>query len=123
MTMPDYTELLSRPGAATELPQILADELVNGTIRESTALTLGTRVPTYTRDSRIPVLTTRPVARWIGPPELQAAGPSLLTARQRRMTCAAHCWIPVRSAGRQAGRGGHRDLRTAGRPPRNGRMP
>ena len=69
MTMPDYTELLSRPGAATELPQILADELVNGTIRESTALTLGTRVPTYTRDSRIPVLTTRPVARWIGPPD------------------------------------------------------
>ena len=24
-------------------------------------------------------------------------GLSLLTARQRRMTCAAHCWIPVRS--------------------------
>ena len=69
MSTPDYFESLSRPGAAAELPVELASELVEGTIRDSTALTLGKRVPTTTRDSRIPVLATRPVARWITTPD------------------------------------------------------
>ena len=41
MSTPDYFESLSRPGAAAELPVELASELVEGTIRDSTALTLG----------------------------------------------------------------------------------
>ena len=27
-------------------------------------------------------------------------GPSLVTARQRRMTCAAHCWMPASRSSR-----------------------
>jgi hypothetical protein len=68
--VPDYVEYISRTGGAAELPEQLRDELVNGTIRQSTALSLGTRVPTTTRDSRIPVLATRPVARWISTPDI-----------------------------------------------------
>jgi hypothetical protein len=65
--MTDFTEVFSRGDAAAELPIQLADELVTGTIRESTAMLLGTKVPTTVRDSRIPVLTARPQAHWINP--------------------------------------------------------
>lgn len=70
MSTPDYIEYISRTGGAAELPEQLTDELINGTIRDSLALSLGTRVPTTTRDSRIPVLATRPVARWIASPDI-----------------------------------------------------
>jgi hypothetical protein len=61
----DFTELMSRSDAAADLPVQLAQELVTGTIRASTALALGRHVPTTTRDSRIPVLTQIPEAYWV----------------------------------------------------------
>jgi hypothetical protein len=63
----EFNDLLTRTGAAAELPLQIADELVTGTIRTSTALALGRSVPTMTRDSRIPVLTQLPQAYWTGP--------------------------------------------------------
>lgn len=63
----EFNDLLSRSGAAAELPLQLSDELVTGTIRESTALALGRSVPTMTRDSRVPVLTSLPNAYWTAP--------------------------------------------------------
>lgn len=60
-----YDDIELRPDVAAELPVQLADELILGTIRETTALKLGNRVPTTTRDSRIPVLATKPKANWI----------------------------------------------------------
>src|ERR1017187_5973249 len=65
--MPDFSDFLDRTGAAAELPVQLSSELVSGTIRESTAMLMGTKVPTTVRDSRIPVLTARPEAHWITP--------------------------------------------------------
>ena len=67
--MTDFTEMFSRSDAAAELPLQLTDELVTGTIRESTALALGAKVPTTVRDSRVPVLTARPEANWITTPD------------------------------------------------------
>ncbi len=53
----EFTDILGRTDAAAELPEQLAEDLVLGTIRSSTALALGQQVPTTVRDSRIPVLT------------------------------------------------------------------
>ena len=61
----DFAELMSRTDAA-ELPIEIADELVTGVRRASTALSLGRQIPTTTRDSRIPVLTALPEAYWVG---------------------------------------------------------
>ena len=63
----EFSDLLTRTGAAAELPLQIADELVIGTIRESTALTLGRSVPTLTRQNMIPVLTQLPQAYWTSP--------------------------------------------------------
>ena len=45
----EFNDLLTRTEAAAELPLQLSDELVMGTIRESTALALGRNVPTMTQ--------------------------------------------------------------------------
>jgi hypothetical protein len=63
----EFNDLLTRTEAAAELPLQITDELVLGTIRESTALALGRSVPVTTRDNRIPVLNTIPNAYWTSP--------------------------------------------------------
>ena len=63
----EFGDLLTRTGAAAELPLQISDELVMGTIRESTALALGRNVPTMTRENMIPVLTNLPNAYWTSP--------------------------------------------------------
>lgn len=59
-------DFLTRTGTATELPEQIASELVEATIRESVVLTMARQVPTTTRDSRIPVVNTLPQASWVG---------------------------------------------------------
>jgi HK97 family phage major capsid protein len=49
---------------AVILPE-LADELITGITKTSVALTLGRKVPTTTRDTRMPVLTEAPEAYWV----------------------------------------------------------
>jgi hypothetical protein len=63
----EFSDLLTRTGAAAELPLQLSDELVMGVIRESTALALGRSVPTMTRQNMIPVLQSLPNAYWTSP--------------------------------------------------------
>jgi hypothetical protein len=60
----EFNDLLTRSEAAAELPLQISDELVIGTIRESTALSLGRSVPVSTRSNMIPVLQTMPNAYW-----------------------------------------------------------
>lgn len=60
-----YSDIVNRTDAGAELAEQLGNELVNGIQRESVALALGRRVPTTTRDSRVPVLTSAPDAYWV----------------------------------------------------------
>jgi hypothetical protein len=62
-----FGDFITRPGAAAELPDQIATELVEAAIRDSVVLTMAHKVPTTTRDSRIPVTTSIPVASWVGP--------------------------------------------------------
>jgi hypothetical protein len=61
-----FGDFINRPGAAGELPDQIATELIESAIRDSVVLTMAHRVPTTTRDSRIPVTTSIPVASWVG---------------------------------------------------------
>lgn len=63
----EFNDLLTRTEAAAELPLQISDELIIGTIRESTALALGRSVPVMTRDNMIPVLNQLPQAYWTSP--------------------------------------------------------
>jgi Phage capsid family len=63
--MAGFDDFMSRTDAAGELPVQLAQDLINATIRVSTMLTLARKVPTTTRDSRVPVLSELPDAAWI----------------------------------------------------------
>lgn len=60
-----YTDLIDRAGAAGEVPREIAEQIVGDIETRSTALTLGRRVPTTTRDSRIPVLSSTPDAYFV----------------------------------------------------------
>jgi hypothetical protein len=60
-----FDDIITRPGAAAELPVQIVDELISSVVRESVVLQLGHEVPTTVRDSRIPVLTELPDAEWI----------------------------------------------------------
>ncbi|HEX2299408.1 MAG TPA: phage major capsid protein [Pseudonocardiaceae bacterium] len=60
-----YNDVIDRVGAAGEIPEQIAEVIVGDVETESTALTLGRRVPTTTRDSRIPVLSTAPDAYFV----------------------------------------------------------
>jgi Phage capsid family len=62
-----FTDFINRTGAAGELPDQIATELIEAVIRDSVVLTMAHRVPTTTRDSRIPVVDTLPAASWVGP--------------------------------------------------------
>ena len=61
-----FGDFINRPGAAAELPVQVADELIQAAIRDSVVLTMAHRIPTSTRDSRIPVTNSVPVASWVG---------------------------------------------------------
>lgn len=66
--MSNFSDLMSRADAAGELPLQLAQELVTGTTRDSTALSLCRSVPTTTRSSYIPVLSALPQAYNVSDP-------------------------------------------------------
>jgi HK97 family phage major capsid protein len=60
-----FTDYITRTGAAGELPEQLAAELITAVEKESVILTMAHQVPTTTRDSRIPVVGSLPVATWV----------------------------------------------------------
>ena len=60
-----FNSLVSRNEGTAELPHGMADEVITGTIRQSTALRMAHVIRTDTRDSRIPVLTDQPDAYWV----------------------------------------------------------
>ena len=60
-----FTDYIGRTGAAAELPEQLAADLIGAVQKESVVLTMGHQVPTTTRDSRIPVVSSLPTASWI----------------------------------------------------------
>ena len=66
--MSDFDALMDRTDAAGELPVSMASELVSGTIRDSTALSLCRQVPVGVRDSRVPVLQELPEAFLVDDP-------------------------------------------------------
>jgi hypothetical protein len=59
------TDYIGRSGAAAELPEQLATELIGAVQKESVVLTMAHQVPTTTRDSRIPVVNSLPTATWV----------------------------------------------------------
>lgn len=63
--MSAYDQIINRVGAAGEVPDALATAIVGDIEQQSTALALGRRVPTTTRDSRIPVLSSTPDAFFV----------------------------------------------------------
>ncbi len=60
-----FTDYITRPGAAGELPDQIATELIGAVEKESVILTMAHQVPTTTRDSRIPVVGSLPTAAWV----------------------------------------------------------
>lgn len=59
------TDYITRTGAAGELPDQLVDDLIGAVQKESVVLTMAHQVPTTTRDSRIPVVSSLPTATWV----------------------------------------------------------
>ena len=60
-----FGDFMNRTGAAAELPEQIATELIGAVEKESVILTMARHVPTTTRDSRIPVVGSLPVASWV----------------------------------------------------------
>lgn len=60
-----YNDVIDRIGAAGEVPDSIAEAIVGEVETESTALALGRRVPTTTKDSRIPILGSVPDAFFV----------------------------------------------------------
>lgn len=60
-----YNSVIDRVGAAGEVPREIAEQIVGDVETRSTALTLGRRVPTTTKDSRIPILSAAPDAFFV----------------------------------------------------------
>lgn len=60
-----YTNIIDRVGAAGDVPREIAEQIVGDVETRSTALTLGRRVPTTTRDSRIAILAQTPDAYFV----------------------------------------------------------
>ncbi|MDN5917372.1 MAG: phage major capsid protein [Pseudonocardia sp.] len=58
-------DIIDRLGAAGDVPGQIAEQIVGAVETESVAMTLGRRVPTSTKDSKIPVLTAVPEANWL----------------------------------------------------------
>lgn len=60
-----YNDLIDRGDAGADVPREVAQLITGDIARMSAAMTLGRRVPTTTRDSRIPVLVDAPEAFWV----------------------------------------------------------
>jgi HK97 family phage major capsid protein len=60
-----FDDILDRTDAGATIPREVAQVITGDIAQQSTVLALGTRVPTTTRDSRIPVLTQAPEAYWL----------------------------------------------------------
>lgn len=60
-----YTDLVGRTDTDATVPKVVADQLITAMTRESVALQLGVRVPTSTKDSKVPVLSAAPEAGWV----------------------------------------------------------
>ena len=60
-----FSDYINRTGGAAELPEQLATELITAVQHESVMLTMAHHVPTTTRDSRIPVVSSLPQAAWV----------------------------------------------------------
>jgi HK97 family phage major capsid protein len=60
-----YNSVIDRIGAAGDVPRELAEAIVGDVETRSTALSLGRQVPTTTRDSRIPILSSTPDAYFV----------------------------------------------------------
>lgn len=60
-----YNDIVDRVGAAGDVPREIAELIVGDVETRSTALTLGRRVSTTTRDSRIPILSSTPDAFFV----------------------------------------------------------
>lgn len=63
--MAGYNDIIDRVGAAGELPKQLITDIGSDLDVASTVLTLGRKIPTTTRDSRIPVITEAPDAYFV----------------------------------------------------------
>lgn len=60
-----FSDYITRTTGAAELPEQLAADLIEAVQKESVILTMARKVPTTTRDSRIPVVNSLPVASWV----------------------------------------------------------
>jgi len=60
-----YDDIVTRAETGADVPQQVTDTLVGAMFTESIALQLGTRVPTRTRDSKVPIVTEAPTAGWV----------------------------------------------------------
>jgi HK97 family phage major capsid protein len=60
-----FDDIVSRAEAGADVPKAVADALVGAIGEQSTALTLGTRVPTRTKDSKVPIVASAPSASWV----------------------------------------------------------
>jgi hypothetical protein len=97
-----YTDFITRTQGAGELPEQLATELIGAVQKQSVVLTMAHQVPTTTRDSRIPVVDTLPVASWVGPTGVDTADVGLKSVTSMQITnkvliaeeLAAICVIP-----------------------------
>lgn len=58
-------DIIDRVGAAGEIPDKIAEQIVGTVQTASVAMALGRQIPTTTKDSRIPVLTGVPEASWL----------------------------------------------------------
>jgi HK97 family phage major capsid protein len=60
-----YTDIIDRVGAAGDVPREIAEVITGDIETRSAVFALGRRVPTTTRDSRIPVLSAVPDAYFV----------------------------------------------------------
>jgi hypothetical protein len=60
-----YSDLINRSNAAADVPREIAEQIVGDVETRSLAMQLGRRVPTTTRDSRIPILSKAPDAFFV----------------------------------------------------------
>lgn len=63
--MPTYNTIVDRVGAAGNIPREITEQIIGDISTQSTAMALGRQVPTTTRDSRIPVLSSVPDAYFV----------------------------------------------------------
>lgn len=93
-----YDDIVTRAGTGADVPQQVADALVGVMSTESIALQLGTRVPTRTKDSKVPIVTEAPTAGWVtGDTGLKAVSKADFTP-QSLVAEELACVVPVPDA-------------------------